>query len=800
MQRTVASLALAGLALCWAAPAAADLWYQHYEKAQQAMERRQWEVAVDELNQAIQRRGDSGSRIRTYGMHTTDYFPYLDLGIAYFNLGQLDAALQAFETENRVGAIQDSDVALDRLERYRQETQAALVARANENQQRIDQIVDDSLVEATRLAEQGNLDEAMVAVGRGLAVSPDHPRANALMEKLRVDRRQEEIEREKRQRIEELVAEGTSLLQKGSFDEAANRLRQAVNLKPNDSDIQSLLEQAQSELKAEIAKSTPAAESGFDLESSLREISGLESEGQLDEALTLLQSVLAVAPDNPEARAYESRLLLARDNAELESRATAAAETELAAAADHFSAGRYEDSLAAANRALAFTPGNPDAMALVAKSYQAISRVLLGRDLGGNIPPAIRFADFREQQEDGSLLQIVSQPKFRLTGVVIDNSPVDVQLLDSQDRSLQVETDQQLLGDFYLTEFQLDHELEPGPENLRLIATDSESLTASSEYAVTYVRSRFRSPWFFAFLVLLAGGAIALPLVRRSRRLAQRRHRRFNPYVAGAPVLDESLFVGRDQLIARILQTIHNNSLLLYGERRIGKTSIQHHLRRRLEELDDPVYDFFPVYIDLQGTPEDRFFATIAEDVFQQLGDRISIPNPPSFDDENVAYSYRELVRDLRKIVRQLVETSSKKVKLVLLIDEVDELNEYDPRINQRLRSLFMKSFAENLVAVVSGVEIKKHWEGVGSPWYNFFEELEVLPLNEQEARDLIERPISGVLRLGDGVVESILERTARRPYLIQKMCISLVNHAYEQGSTVITIADLGAITPEIEP
>ncbi|NIR23527.1 MAG: hypothetical protein GWN78_09705, partial [Gammaproteobacteria bacterium] len=53
-----------------------------------------------------------------------------------------------------------------------------------------------------------------------------------------------------------------------------------------------------------------------------------------------------------------------------------------------------------------------------------------------------------------------------------------------------------------------------------------------------------------------------------------------------------------------------------------------------------------------------------------------------------------------------LEKTTDKKVKLVLLIDEVDELNDYDPKVNQKLRSLFMRSFAENLVAVVSGVGI----------------------------------------------------------------------------------------------
>ena len=51
--------------LIWAfvavSPLAADLWYQHDQKVEQALERQEWETAVEELNQAIQRRGDSGA-------------------------------------------------------------------------------------------------------------------------------------------------------------------------------------------------------------------------------------------------------------------------------------------------------------------------------------------------------------------------------------------------------------------------------------------------------------------------------------------------------------------------------------------------------------------------------------------------------------------------------------------------------------------------------------------------------------------------------------------------------------------
>ena len=264
-------------------------------------------------------------------------------------------------------------------------------------------------------------------------------------------------------------------------------------------------------------------------------------------------------------------------------------------------------------------------------------------------------------------------------------------------------------------------------------------------------------------------------------------------------MLDEDLFFGRDQLIDRILQTVHNNSLLLYGERRIGKTSIQHHLKKRLRELDDPTYEFYPVFVDLQGTPETRFFATLADDVFSDLEIHLGDLSPSRSLNVEVEYSHRDFVRDLRAVIQRLAEGSGKQVKLVLLIDEVDELNDYDPRINQRLRSLFMKSFAENLVAVVSGVEIKKQWEREGSPWYSFFEEIQVLPFRVEDARALIERPIANLLKLEEGVVSRIIELTGLRPYLIQKLCIALVNRAYENGAETITVDDVEAIgRPEV--
>jgi hypothetical protein len=350
------------------------------------------------------------------------------------------------------------------------------------------------------------------------------------------------------------------------------------------------------------------------------------------------------------------------------------------------------------------------------------------------------------------------------------------------------------VGEIYITEFTLDDELVDGPSTYQLVATDNAGLTTSAKYTVIYASPFYRSLWFQLPVALAPIALLAWVWARRVRQRRQLMKRRFNPYIAGAPVLDTEMFFGREQLIERILQTIHNNSLLLYGERRIGKTSLQHHLRRRLLQLDDPDYEFFPVYVDLQGTPESQFFATLAEDVFHQLESILGNMGSGEDLDPDSEYGYRDLVRDLRRVIKVLEERSSKQVKLVLLIDEVDELNAYDPRINQRLRSLFMKSFAENLVAVVSGVEIRKQWDKEGSPWYNFFEEIEVTPIGRDETVELITRPIGGVFKIDRAVTDRIIELTDRKPYHVQRLCVALVNRMHEQGRRVITTADVDAV------
>jgi organic radical activating enzyme len=58
----------------------------------------------------------------------------------------------------------------------------------------------------------------------------------------------------------------------------------------------------------------------------------------------------------------------------------------------------------------------------------------------------------------------------------------------------------------------------------------------------------------------------------------------------------------------------------------------------------------------------------------------------------------------------------------------------------------------------------------------------------------LIERPIGKIFKLDSGVVERIISLTGGKPYLIQKLCISLVTRLHEQHRRRITIADVEAV------
>jgi len=308
-------------------------------------------------------------------------------------------------------------------------------------------------------------------------------------------------------------------------------------------------------------------------------------------------------------------------------------------------------------------------------------------------------------------------------------------------------------------------------------------------------------------LPLIAIGFYVGKRLQTQRAIAQQ----FNPYIAGR-VVGEDMFYGRSDLITDIERTLHNNCFLLYGERRIGKTSLQHQLAERLSNADDPTYKFIPAYIDLQGVAEDDFFRTIATGIVEHAASLFESPNgqadrstedplPLRLNEARDQYSYRYFTRDLRTIIDHLKEGETKTIKLVLLMDEIDTLNEYSLRTNLNLRGLFMGPFKENLVLVMSGLYLKMDWseEGGGSPPFNFLSrEIQLEPLDEDSARKLVTEPVKGFYSYESEAVNLIIEYSELKPFTIQGFCLRAVARILADGRTKITVDDIKAIKDSV--
>ncbi|MCS6844630.1 MAG: AAA family ATPase [Caldilineales bacterium] len=289
----------------------------------------------------------------------------------------------------------------------------------------------------------------------------------------------------------------------------------------------------------------------------------------------------------------------------------------------------------------------------------------------------------------------------------------------------------------------------------------------------------------------VAGGGAAVATAARSRRRRREAvRRRFNPYVSGDPIQTSDMFFGRQETLARIANILHENNVMIQGERRIGKTSLLYQLLRYLRETKDPEYWFIPVYVDLEGTPEQEFFHLLMEEILAALPPAAQGLELRFHGEAADTYSDRDFSHDISRIVEALQGASDRQVRIILLLDEVDVMNTYDQALHQQLRRVFMRTFARNLGMVVAGLNISKQWDRLESPWYNLFTEIRLGPLDEQAARQLILEPVRGVYTYEPAAVDLILRASEGRPYYIQQHCLEAVNQMLAAGRTRVTLRD----------
>ncbi|MCW9682807.1 ABC transporter substrate-binding protein [Dolichospermum planctonicum UHCC 0167] len=267
-----------------------------------------------------------------------------------------------------------------------------------------------------------------------------------------------------------------------------------------------------------------------------------------------------------------------------------------------------------------------------------------------------------------------------------------------------------------------------------------------------------------------------------------------NPYIIGRPIGYRELLFGRKSIFKLVQENLQQSQqlLLLYGQRRIGKSSIILSIPQQLAEVNGFVFVTFDLSFYSQQ-PWSSILAALAQAIVDNLELETSI-SPPTTTELELEINIFE-----RQFLPQVYQQLENK-NLVLLLDEFDALIGQDLEssaieltkkifrrlsdITKRNNKLFIViSIGEHLASTLN---ILKIFEDVPK--------IEIGLLDKDSTKELITKPAQGVLEYEEEAIKAIFNLSAGHPYCTQIICFAIFSRAREQNSFKITSADVERI------
>ncbi|MBL8100451.1 MAG: AAA family ATPase [Anaerolineales bacterium] len=260
-----------------------------------------------------------------------------------------------------------------------------------------------------------------------------------------------------------------------------------------------------------------------------------------------------------------------------------------------------------------------------------------------------------------------------------------------------------------------------------------------------------------------------------------------NPYIAGTPVGNKITFIGRDDILRetkRVLQDVNQNAITLFGQRRIGKTSILQYLTKHLSEEGS----FDTVFFDLEdraAKPLGQVVVELAKTIAREL--HLPEPNLGKNPDQNFRDVW--LPQILNEIQHKVKAGKAKPVRsLVLLFDEFDVLadpqagtaaKEFFPYLRSllsldRSRLQFVFTLGRNL-GDLSQVAISL-FKGVPDKRVSLLSKIDTESLIRFSEKN-------NSLKWSQDAVEKVWSLTNGHPFLTQALCWEIWQKFYEGAS-----------------
>ncbi len=260
-----------------------------------------------------------------------------------------------------------------------------------------------------------------------------------------------------------------------------------------------------------------------------------------------------------------------------------------------------------------------------------------------------------------------------------------------------------------------------------------------------------------------------------------------NPYIIDGPVSENSGFFGRQALVQAITEILRyppNTSVIVYGQRKIGKSSLLRHLERTMKP------PFFPVYFDLAGKGMDSISQVLYE-MAVAAANNAGIQPPPAADFEDNPDAFHS------HFLPALYQALGHQQQPTFLLDEFDAIDIPETELPENAAARNLDTYLYQLLTTQSHTDFifaagrrMNELNSVQSSGYqaDLTQFLSVLP--PPQTRDLILQP--GAPQYKDDALAYIIDATRGHPYLTQLLCHTVFEQTQQPGS-VITVKDVKA-------
>ena len=294
-------------------------------------------------------------------------------------------------------------------------------------------------------------------------------------------------------------------------------------------------------------------------------------------------------------------------------------------------------------------------------------------------------------------------------------------------------------------------------------------------------------------------------IVVKIRPSSQRLHKS-SPYTPGGVVIGTN-FIGREKEISHIKNTLTGDSdqkvLLLYGMRRIGKTSIVKNIQEDLEVTKL----YYPIFWDVEDLGEDISTSIFVQMLIEKIRNAL-----PSQVKVKLPFCRKEIKERPLYVMDNFLQSLSRSdcpKRILLIIDEVDNLlhlascsvdkdvdckEGFSTEVIAALRKSTMVNKNIHIIFVGLPDLVEQEYQ---SRLFGLADDIQVTALSENESIKIINAGKS-IMKINKYIQDKLLSISGLQPYLLQVLCHKLFNKMQNSGRDMVADFDLNDIIEKI--